>query len=49
METSTIEDPPKLPPTSTNVGKDSVVIPWIRCDVVVEGSVYELKMQESIF
>ena len=41
-----MDDPPKLLPTSTNVGKDPVVMPLIRCNVVVGGSAYELKMSE---
>ena len=40
------EDPPKLLPISTNVGKEPVVMPLIRCNVTVGGSAYELKMQE---
>ena len=48
MESSTIDDPPKLLPISTKVGKDPVVIPLIRCNVVVGGSAYELKMQECL-
>ena len=38
IESSSISLPPKFEPTSTNVGSEPVVMPLIRCSVVVGGS-----------
>lgn len=45
-ESSSTDEPPKLEPMSTKVGNEPVVIPLIRCNVVVGGSENELKMKD---
>jgi len=46
IESSSTAEPPKLFPTSTNVGSDPVVIPLMRWRVAVGGSEKELNMKE---
>lgn len=46
IESSSIDTAPKLALMSMNVGSDPVVIPFIRCIVVVGGSEYALNMND---
>lgn len=46
IESSAIDEAPKLFPMSTNVGSEPVVRPLIRCKVVVGGSAYALYKKE---